>query len=242
MNFRCTRRITVNDMMANPLIKIRNGLQYLLFRRGLLATNAQFGAGFIRTDPSLATPDVRINMNLWARSNHGRRGNLKAMGLERYSSFGISVYLLHPDSVGSVRIRSAESSTAPEIRFNLFTTERDHMKAVKGARIARHILTLAPVSAYVRDEVAPGPAAQSDDDIIKFFRSHGRPNNHSVGTCKMGVDAMAVVDPLLRVKGVAGLRVVDASVMPRVVAANTNAATIMIGEKGAAMALEDARR
>ena len=116
------------------------------------------------------------------------------------------------------------------------------MKAVKAARIARHILSLPPVSAYVAEESAPGPAAQSDEDIIEYFRVHGRPNNHSVGTCKMGVDDMAVVDPRLRVKGVSGLRVIDASVMPRIVAANTNAATIMIGEKGAAMILEDARR
>ena len=241
LNFRCTKNVTVNDMMSNPLRKLRNGLQYLLFRKGLLSTNAQFGAGFVRTDPALPAPDIRLNMNLWTRTNRARPGSPEKMGLDRFPSFGISVYVLHPDARGTVRIKSTDSAAAPEIRFNMFKSERDHMKVVKGARIARHILTLPPVADYVAQENAPGPAAQSDAEIIDFFRSHGRHNNHAVGTCRMGVDDMAVVDPRLRVKGVSGLRVIDASVMPRIVAANTNAPTIMIGEKGAAMILEDAR-
>jgi choline dehydrogenase len=241
MAFRCTRNITINAMMASPLSKLSQGLQYLLFRKGLLASNGHFGTGFTRSDPALNAPDIRLGINLWTRTDVRSRGGTRNMGLDPNSSFGISVYVLHPDSVGTVRIRSADAAAIPEIRFNLFQSERDHMKAVKAARIARHILSLPPVAAYVAAESAPGPAAQRDEDIIEYFRVHGRPNNHSVGTCKMGVDDMAVVDPKLRVKDVSGLRVIDASVMPRVVAANTNAATIMIGEKGAAMVMEDAR-
>jgi choline dehydrogenase len=101
-------------------------------------------------------------------------------------------------------------------------------------------MTQPAIAPYVAEEVAPGPRNVSEEDIISFFRDCGRPNNHSSGTCKMGVDDKAVVDPRLRVRGITGLRVMDASIMPRVVAANTNAAAIMIGEKGAAMVLEDA--
>ena len=238
MNFRCTKNITVNAMMGNPLRKISQGLQYLLFRKGLLAGNAQFGAGYLRTDPALAVPDIHLKMNLWTRASRAGRGG---MALDPFSSFGVSVYLLHPDSRGTVRIRSADSAVQPEIRFNLFRSERDRMTMVKGARIARHILSLPPVSAYVAEEVVPGPDAQSDADLIGFLRGQGRHNNHAVGTCKMGIDDRAVVDPRLRVKGVGGLRVADASVMPRIVAANTGAAVMMIGEKASAMILEDAR-
>ena len=241
MAFRCTRNITINAMMASPLSKLGKGLQYLLFRRGLLASNGHFGTGFMRSDPALAAPDIRLGINLWSRTDVRARSGTRDMGLDPHSSFGISVYLLHPESAGSVRIRNADAAALPEIRFNLFRSERDHVKAVKAARIARQIMALPPVSAYVAEESAPGPAARSDEDLIEFFRVHGRPNNHTVGTCRMGIDGMSVVDPRLRVKGVGGLRVIDASVMPRVVAANTNAATIMIGEKGAAMILEDAR-
>ena len=241
MSFRCTRKVTINDMMASPLSKISQGLQYLLFRKGLLSTNGHFGTGYVRTDPALTTPDMRFHINLWTRPDIRKRGSADNTALDRHSSFGVSLYILHPDSRGSVRIKSTDSAVAPEIRFNLFQSERDLMTVVKGARIARHIVSLPPVSAYVAGENAPGPDAQSDEALIEFFRAHGRPNNHAIGTCRMGIDNMAVVDPRLRVKGVSGLRVIDASVMPRVVVANTNAATIMIGEKGAAMIVEDAR-
>jgi choline dehydrogenase len=239
LSYRCTRRITLNDLLESPVDRFLAGLQYLIFRKGWLASNAIFGAGFVRSSPELSTPDIRFGIELWSRSPHGRRGGGRIM-LDPSSSFGISLYLLHPDNRGTVRIKSTDSAVHPEIRFNMFASERDRTLAIKAARTAREIMAQEPVASYVEREVNPGSDAQTDTELVEFFRKFGRPNNHSVGTCKMGIDDQSVVDPRLRVRQIDRLRVIDASVMPRIVAANTNAATIMIGEKGAAMVLEDA--
>jgi choline dehydrogenase len=239
LSYRCTKRITLNDLLASPISRFFAGLQYLFSRKGWLASNAIFGAGFLRSEPELLAPDVRFGIELWSRSAHGRRGGGRIV-LDPNSSFGISLYLLHPDNRGTVRIKSTDSAMHPEIRFNMFASERDRSLAVKAARIARNIATQEPVASYVDREVNPGADVQSDAELVEYFRKFGRPNNHSVGTCKMGVDSAAVVDPRLRVRHIDGLRVIDASIMPRIVAANTNAATVMIGEKGASMVLEDA--
>lgn len=238
VSYRCSRPVTLNDYVNNPLRRIAMGAQYLLFRKGLMATNATMVGGCIRTDPSLPAPDAKLQLRLWGRSITGR--SRERMGLHPFSSFLVSVMLLHPDNRGTVRIQSADSSVQPEIRFNYFESERDRKASLVSLRAIRKIMAMPAIAPYVAEEMSPGPKCENDAELLDFCRRNGTTNHHSVGTCKMGIDDQAVVDARLRVRGVGRLRVVDASIMPAIVGGNPNATIVMIAEKGAAMILEDA--
>jgi choline dehydrogenase len=239
MTYRCSQPVTINDIVNHPLRRTAAGLRYLLFKSGPLAANASLCGGCVRTDPALPAPDVKINLQLWNRAAHGR--DKSKVGLAPYSSFGTNVVLLHPDNRGTVRIRSADPATHPELRFNLFTSEADRRVAIAGLRILRKIMSMPAMVPYVAEEEEPGRDCISDDDFLAYCRRRGRSNHHAASSCKMGVDPMAVVDPRLRVHGVGRLRVADASIMPRIVSGNTHAPAMMIGEKASAMILEDAK-
>ena len=239
MVFRCTKPVTINDIVNNPVRRIAAGMQYLMFRTGPLAANASLCGGCVRTDPALPAPDVKLNLQLWNRASHGR--DKKRVGLSPDSSFGTNVVLLHPDNRGTVHITSADPAVHPQMRFNLFVSESDRRSAIEGLRILRRVMTMPAIAPYVKAEDAPGPQCVSDEDFLAYCRQRGRSNHHAAGTCKMGIDALAVVDPRLRVHGVGRLRVADASIMPRIVSGNTHAPAMMIGEKAAAMILEDVR-
>jgi choline dehydrogenase len=237
MTFRCTRPITINDVVNNPLRRMAAGLRYLLLRSGPLAANASLCGGCVRTDPALPAPDVKINLQLWHRASHGR--NKSKVGLSPYSAFGTNVVLLHPDNRGSVHIKSADPTAHPRIQFNLFVSDSDRRTAVAGLRMLRRIMAMPAIAPYVASEDSPGPERHSDEALLAHCRQHGRSNHHAAGTCKMGVDPLAVVDSRLRVHKVGRLRVADASIMPRIVSGNTHGPAMMIGEKAAAMILED---
>jgi len=147
--------------------------------------------------------------------------------------------LLRPESRGSVRIKSARPDEAPAIDPNFLGTAKDRDTLVEGVRAIRRIFGAPALARYIAAEVAPGPDVDSDDDLLDFVRARGGTTFHPVSTCRMGQDPLAVTDERLRVRGFDGLRVIDASIMPSVVSGNTNAATIMIGEKGADMVLTD---
>ena len=151
-----------------------------------------------------------------------------------------SVCQLRPESTGSIHIQSADPAAPPAIRPNFLSEEVDRAALVEGMRIARRVVAAPSLGHYAAHELYPGDGVQSDDDILEFCRRTGGTVYHPVGTCKMGRDPNAVVDDRLRVHGVQGLRVADASIMPTLVSGNTNAPTIMIGEKAADMILEDA--
>ncbi len=238
VGYRCTRPVTVNDVVNNPLRRTAMGIQYLLFRNGLMATNANLAGGGIRTDPSFASPNCRLQLRLWGRSITGR--SKERMGLHPFSSFIVSATMVHPDNRGSVRIKGPDTAVAPEIRFNYFVSERDQHACVVALQTIRKLMAMPAIASYVAEEMSPGPQCVSEADLVEFCRKRGTTNHHQVGTCKMGVDAEAVVDPKLRVRGIAGLRVIDASVMPTIVGGNTNATTVMIAEKGSVMMLGDA--
>jgi len=238
ISYRCSRPVTVNDYVNNPLRRLAMGMQYLLFRKGMMATNATLVGGCLRTDPSLPAPDVKVQLRLWGRSITGR--SRERMGLHPFSSFLVSIMLLHPGNRGTVRIRSADSAAQPEIRFNYFQSERDRRASLVSLKVIRRVMSMPAIALYVAEEMSPGPACATDEELIDFCRRQGTTNHHSVGTCKMGVDELAVVDPRLRVRGVGRLRVVDASIMPSIVGGNPNATIVMIAEKGADMILEDA--
>jgi choline dehydrogenase len=223
---------TLNAVMANPLRQMAAGMRYAIQRKGVLAMGASYAAGFISTVPGVARPDVQVGLALFS-------GDKAGSGLHRFSGFSIVARLLRPLSRGSVTIRSADPLTPPVIRPNYLQHEADAGVLLDGLKAARKIMQTRPIADFITREHDPGPGCTSDASLLEHIRQRGGISYHPVGTCRMGVDAAAVVDPRLRVNGVQGLRVIDASIMPTLVSGNTNAPTFMIAEKGAAMIREE---
>jgi choline dehydrogenase len=231
---RCTQRMTLNDVVNSPRRKMMAGLRYAAFRTGPLSIAAGTSGAFFKTNPRLATPDVQIHFLPFSTDKMGEK-------LHPFSGFTASVCQLRPESRGSLRIRSADPADAPEIRINYLGTEVDRTTNVEGLKILRRILGAPALRPYVVDEVDPGIKVTTDAELLSYCRQRGSTIYHPTSTCRMGSDPLAVVDQRLRVRGVEGLRVVDASVMPDLVSGNTNAAIITIAEKASDMILQDAR-
>ncbi len=233
MVFRCSKKITLNDIIANPLRKAGIGIKYALQRKGPLTVSAGYVGAFLRTDPRLATPDVQVHFLNFSTDKIGT-------ALHNFSGFSASICQLRPESRGGVAIKTANPSDAPAIRPNYLATELDRATMVAGLRLLRKISEAPAMTPYIAGEHEPGKQCQSDAEWLAFCRERGGTIYHPTCTCRMGEDAMAVVDARLRVHGLGRLRIVDGSVMPNVVSGNTNAAIVMIAEKGAEMILEDA--
>ncbi len=228
--WRCTRPITVNDDMASWWGQARIGLQWLLQRRGPLTVSAGYAAAFVRTRQEMTRPDAQfyfINFSI------AKRGGV----LDPFSGFTCSVSQLRAESRGWVRLRSSNPAQAPAIHYNYLATESDRRMMVDGLRQLRQLVNTPPFNSYVAEERAPGPNVQTDDEWLDFCRQTGDTVYHPTSTCRMGTDVASVVDQNLRVRGVDGLWVIDASIMPAVVSGNTNAAVIAIAEKGADLLL-----
>jgi choline dehydrogenase len=231
---RCAKKITLNDIVNHPVRRILAGAQYAAFRKGPLTIAAGTSGAFFKTNPRLATPDIQIHFLPFSTDKMGEK-------LHSFSGFSASVCQLRPESRGSLRIRSADPSAPPEIRINYLATEVDRTANVEGLKILRNILRAPALSPYVVEEVDPGAAVTTDEALLDFCRQRGSTVYHPTSTCRMGSDPLAVVDARLRVHGIEGLRVVDASIMPDLVSGNTNAPVIMIAEKASDMILQDAR-
>ena len=231
---RCSKVITLNDIVNNPARKILAGLRYAAFRTGPLTIAAGTSGAFFKTNPRLATPDVQIHFLPFSTDKMGEK-------LHPFSGFTASVCQLRPESRGSLRIRSADPAAPPEIRINYLASEVDRTTNVEGLKILRKILHAPALSPYVVEEVDPGAKVASDEALLAYCRARGSTIYHPTSTCRMGNDPLAVVDQSLRVRGIDGLRVVDASVMPDLVSGNTNAPIIMIAEKASDLILQDAR-
>jgi choline dehydrogenase len=232
---RCAQRITLNDIINNPVRRILAGARYAAFRKGPLTIAAGTSGAFFKTNPRLASPDVQIHFLPFSTDKMGEK-------LHAFSGFSASVCQLRPESRGSLRIKSADPAVPPEIRINYLATETDRTAFVEGIKILRRILAAPALKPFVVGEVEPGPKITSDEEILNFCRQRGSTVYHPTSTCRMGNDPLAVVDQRLRLRGIEGLRVVDASVMPDLMSGNTNAPTIMIAEKASDMILEDARQ
>jgi choline dehydrogenase len=231
---RCAQRVTLNDILNHPVRRIMAGARYAAFRTGPLTIAAGTSGAFFKTNPRLASPDVQIHFLPFSTDKMGEK-------LHSFSGFSASVCQLRPESRGSLRIRSADPTAPPEIRINYLATETDRTAFVEGIKILRKILAAPALKPFVAREVEPGPKISSDEEILNFCRQRGSTVYHPTSTCRMGNDPLAVVDQRLRVRGIEGLRVVDASIMPDLMSGNTNAPTIMIAEKASDMILEDAR-
>lgn len=201
------------------------GLQYLLFKKGPVASSLFETGGFWYADPTAAQPDIQFHLGLGSGIEAGVE-KLKNPGVTLNSAF------LRPRSRGSVRLSSADPAAAPLIDPNYWADPYDREISIKGLRIAREIMRQNALRPFVEREVLPGPSLQTDEELFDYACNSAKTDHHPVGTCRMGHDEMAVVTPDLRLRGIENLRVCDASVMPRVPSSNTNAPTMMVGEKG----------
>ncbi|RUU33486.1 alanine-phosphoribitol ligase [Mesorhizobium sp. M6A.T.Ce.TU.002.03.1.1] len=206
------------------------GLQYLLLKKGPVASSLFETGGFWYADPTAASPDIQLHLGLGSGIEAGVE-KLKNPGVTLNSAF------LRPHSRGTVRLNSADPADHPLIDPNYWSDPYDRDMSIKGLRLAREIMRQKALASYVLREVLPGPTLTSDDELFDYACRSSKTDHHPVGTCRMGHDAMSVVTPDLKLRGIEGLRVCDASVMPRIPSSNTNAPTIMVGEKGADLIL-----
>jgi choline dehydrogenase len=233
--YKCSKPITTNDALRTIWGRARVGLQWLLFKSGPVAAGIQLGGLFASTVEAQGRPDVQFHFGTLT-------ADMTAGTPHEFSGFTMSVCQLRPTSRGEVGLRSPDARAAPTVLFNYLATEEDRATMVRGVCMARKLARTAALSPYITDEYQPGFDVESDDEVLAFIREQGTTIFHPVGTCRMGSDAGSVVDTRLKVRGVDGLRVVDASIMPLLVSGNTNAAAIAIGEKGADLIRDDARQ
>jgi choline dehydrogenase len=224
----------MNDVINSWRHRMGAGLRYFVSRKGLLTIGAGYAGAFLRTRPELATPDVQIHFLIFSADVAGG-------ALHPFPGFMMSVCQLRPESRGFVHIKSNDPGAAPAIQPRYLSDKLDCDTTVAGIKLLRDIMGRPAIRRYIDTELVPGADCVSDADMLAYARATGTTVYHPTCTCRMGTGERAVVDPRLRVHGFEGLRVVDASIMPALVSGNTNAAAIMIGEKGADMILEDAR-
>jgi choline dehydrogenase len=189
---------------------------------------------FARTRPELASPDVKISISPFSAER-------PQDGLHRFSGFTSIAYQLRPESRGEIKLKSPDPFDTPAVHPNYLSAETDQRTIVAGLKLCRRILASPQMQPLIASEFQPGPAVESDEQLLDYARRRGGTVYHPTSTCKMGSDPLAVVDSELRVHGIGGLRVADASIMPTVVSGNTNAAAIMIGEKLADMVRQPVR-
>ena len=234
--WRSTKTGTFNELHRSPFRKLAAGARYLVGRDGPMTAIATHAGILTRTDPRFDRPDLQINTYLWSIETRDRSG----MHPHKWPGFSMSPVHLRPEGRGLVSLASPDPLAPPKIQFRFMESAHDVDAMIRGVRLARKLAEQPALKPYIAEEVVPGPAVRSDEQLVEDIRNRGVSNLHPVGTCRMGTGRDAVVDPRLRVHGIRGLRVADASIMPLVVGGNTNAPSVMIGEKCAAMVLEDA--
>jgi choline dehydrogenase len=233
--FRCAKPVTTNDQLRSIWGRARIGLQWLLFREGPLAVGINQGGCFMRALSESRSPDIQFHVATLSADMAGGR-------VHPFSGFTLSVCQLRPESRGRIRIRSRDPLAGPAIQPNYLATDTDRRVAIAAIRSARRIARTRAMEEYAAEEKTPGSELETDEELLDFARNTGATIFHPAGTCRMGRDPMSVVDERLRVRGVGGLRVVDASIMPCLVSGNTNAPVIMIAEKAADMIKADSDR
>ncbi len=234
VQWRVKTPVTMNEK-TRGLPLVGELMKFAFMGKGALTMPAGIVAGFIRSRPELETPDIQYH------AAHASFQNSQKRILDKFPGMTIGPCQLRPESRGSIHLKSAYPKDAPAIRPNFFHEEIDRRTHVAGLKIARQIITQPAFAGYRESEILPGADCRTDDELLDYARANGSTVYHPVGTCKMGNDPMAVVDDQLRVHGISGLRVADASIMPRLASGNTNAPAIMIAEKAADMVKADAR-
>jgi choline dehydrogenase-like flavoprotein len=226
---RCSRPITY-DHWDRPIPFIKHGLEFILFNTGRGASNLAEGGAFLRSRSEATSPDIQLHFLPLIWFDYGR-ARVEGHGMTLEAAF------LRPESRGSVTLASADPTDAPLIDPRYCTEPVDVERLVAALRRCREIMRAASFRPFAAAEIYPGPDRQTDTDLADYVRQTGTTTYHPVGTCKMGTDDLAVVDSRLRVRGLEALRVIDSSIMPRIVGGSTQAPSMMIGEMGAAMVL-----
>jgi len=224
--YRLNRDLAANLELTRPLRQLWNGMKWYTMGKGWMTIGAGQVGIFARTRPELSTPDVQFHHVPFSMGRMGEE-------LHDFPGFTLVFCQLRPESRGSIMIRSADPNEHPKIEPNYLTSQTDIDVAIAGSHLTKQIVESEPVKNLITEEMDPKPNYSSDEALLDFAKKYGNTVYHPVGTCKMGSDSLAVVDEKLKVHGIHGLRVVDASIMPTLVSGNTNAAAIMIGEKAA---------
>jgi choline dehydrogenase len=220
--------MTYNDR-ARGLGMVKQALRYALTHKGLLGLPASPIRAYVRTRPGLDAPDAAVSWIPFLADPNFR--------LAKQSGITAIMNILRSESTGSIHVASKSPNAPPAVRFNFMTAQLDRDVTLEAMRITRRIMTASPMRGIATDEIAPGVNVETDDELLDWVKKNAETTYHPVGTCKMGTDPMAVVDDQLRVHGMQGLRVADASIMPTLTSGNTNAPSIMIGEKASRMIL-----
>jgi choline dehydrogenase-like flavoprotein len=234
LTYKVSNALTLNQLASKLSGKARIALQYAFLRRGPMSmAPSQLGA-FAKSDPSQETPNLQYHAQPLSLDRFGEP-------LHPYPAITASVCNLRPAIRGSVHLTSPDFRKYPSIRPNYLDDPRDRQVAVDAVRLTRRIMAANVFRPYQTQEVLPGSSLQSDEELARSAGEIATTIFHPVGTARMGKDLNAVVDDRLRVHGIHGLRIIDASIMPTITSGNTNAPTLMIAEKGASMILEDQR-
>ncbi|WP_109478700.1 GMC family oxidoreductase N-terminal domain-containing protein [Paraburkholderia sp. C35] len=234
ITYACTQPITLNEIMHSPLRQAWMGMRYLTTRRGIMATPSASVHALARSGPQHTRPSVKIQMHHISGAD---RYAGKGFGLDRFPGFGVGFFQLRPESRGHLHVRSPDPHVEPLIEPRYMSTSSDQQTMLEALQLARRVMQQPGIAPLVERETRPGIDVQDEGALLQYIRESGQTSWHPIGTCKMGIDDMAVVDPQLRVRGVPGLRVADSSIMPTMCSPNTNAASIMIGEKAADLLL-----
>lgn len=235
-------RPTLNDVLRPWWSRLGVGLQYVLTRKGPLSLSVNQAGGFVRSRPDRPRPDIQLYFSplSYTRAVPGKRALMRT---DLFSGFMLGISNCHPKSRGEIALSSADPFAAPLIRPNYLSEGTDLDELIDGARILRRIAAMQPLAGVIRREIVPGPTVESDEEMAADIRARSGSVFHACGTCAMGSDPLrSVVDPRLKVHGIEGLRVVDASIFPLIPSGNINAPSIMVGERGSDFILEDARR
>ena len=232
MNWRVKNTQTLNELAQGWRVGLA-ALQYFTRRTGILTLGTGLVHGFVKTREALATPDVQYFFM------HASYANAAIRKLDNAPGMTIGVTGMRPTSQGSIHIQSGDPLQSPAIRPNFLATQQDQQTLIDGMKIARRIVGRDALKPFIDHEMSPGDDVHTDPQWLDFARENGQTIYHPIGTCRMGSDAEAVVDPQLKFKGLGGLRIVDASVMPAMVSGNTQCAVMMVAERGADLILQD---
>ncbi|WP_192256170.1 GMC family oxidoreductase [Mesorhizobium silamurunense] len=230
---------TLNQILRPWWGKLLVGMQYILLRSGPLSLSMNNAGGFFRTDPSMARPNMQLYFQAFS-TVIPKSGERPILTPDPWPGFSVGLSNCRPSSRGEIMIRSSNPRDYPRITANAYSTNADVDEMLAAVKFVRKIAAMPALAEIIEEEVLPGPSITSDADLIQDFRKRSGTVYHPVSTCRMGPDASrAVVDPRLRVHGLSGLRVIDASIFPDNITGNTNAASILTGWKGAELVLED---
>lgn len=235
LTFECSEKITVNDVLRSPLRKMREGLKFIFKRQGLLSISSSTAQMNYRSDPGLTQPDLVLRLQ--PLSGGDRYARTPGTGMDMFPGFTFGVTTLQPKSIGTLHIQSKDPLQQASMDPRYLSNDDDAQLFLRGMRISREIAAMPALQPLVVRETRPGPGVVDDAGMLAYIRETLQTSWHMVGTCKMGVDEMSVVDPELRVRGIGNLRVIDSSICPTLPSSGTNVPTMAIAEKGAELLL-----